>query len=169
MSTVSLESMMKEISTNENVITHRPASLDDISILLKYEKDYTAFEKNGAHTKVKKYIKSGPIPKTLEEKTKYVSNKYIVEYNGSICGTFTFRTMSPAGDMFGRISTIYVIEEYRAKGIGKYIMKAAESLAVESGCVLMALAVRENNEVAKQLYISSGFEQSSIELVKLLK
>lgn len=163
----SLEDLLSDIIGTG--ISHRTASIDDLDILLKFEKDYTTFERDGCRTKVKKYVKSGPIPKTSEEKTNYISNKYIVEYNGSICGTFTFRTMSPSGDKFGRISTIYIMEEYRSKGIGKYIMKTVELLADSLGCALIALAVRENNEVAKKLYISSGFTPSSIELVKVLK
>lgn len=57
------------------------------------------------------------------------------------------------------IENIFVLEKYRGQGIGNQLMAYLVSVAIENRVINITLEVRENNEVAKNLYKKFGFRE----------
>lgn len=57
------------------------------------------------------------------------------------------------------IENIFVLEKYRGQGIGNRLMAYLVSVAIENRVINITLEVRENNEVAKNLYKKFGFRE----------
>ena len=60
------------------------------------------------------------------------------------------------------IINIAVHPDFRRRGYGRAILSALESSAVEFGAERIFLDVRESNEPAKSLYMSSGYRIAGI-------
>ncbi len=56
------------------------------------------------------------------------------------------------------ISTLAVAPEFRGRGIGRRLLRAALDMAVQMGCRRATLEVRPSNEIAIGLYRSCGFQ-----------
>ncbi len=73
---------------------------------------------------------------------------------------------------FGRkvisINDIAINTTYRRQGFGKLLMELVEQEAKRHEAVYIRLHVFNHNEVAKQLYLSQGFNPSSIDMKKEL-
>jgi ribosomal protein S18 acetylase RimI-like enzyme len=71
---------------------------------------------------------------------------------------------------FGRkimsINDIQVSVINRGKGFGKQLMKLVESEAKKVGAVRIRLHVFHSNEIAKKLYLSMGFQVTSLNMIK---
>lgn len=67
-------------------------------------------------------------------------------------GFSTFKAMP----VFG-VHDLAVLPDYRGKGIGTSLLKAAERKARELGCCKLTLEVISNNEKARALYHRCGF------------
>ncbi len=61
------------------------------------------------------------------------------------------------------IHDIIVREGYRACGIGQYLLKAIEQIAVTRGCCKLTLEVLSGNELAKNSYQKFGFTGYSLD------
>ncbi len=57
------------------------------------------------------------------------------------------------------IATIGVLPEYRGRGIGRMLLEACEALIHQPR---VRLCVRASNEVAIQLYLSSGYQRAGL-------
>jgi len=55
------------------------------------------------------------------------------------------------------IHDIIVRQGYRANGVGQYLLKAVEDIAVTRGCCKLTLEVLSHNELAKNSYQKFGF------------
>ena len=60
------------------------------------------------------------------------------------------------------LDDIYVIEEYRNKGIGNKLMSYLVSKAIEYRVVNITLEVRLSNEIARDLYKKYGFREVAL-------
>ncbi len=56
------------------------------------------------------------------------------------------------------ITNLAVKKEWQGRGLGSSLLQAAERGALEKGCFLITLEVRESNEPALKLYRKHGFE-----------
>lgn len=70
---------------------------------------------------------------------------------------------------FAYVSDLAVMPDYRGRGIGKALLRAAEDYAVEQGATILRLGVLAKNEVARKLYHDYGFEERIIALTKNLR
>lgn len=87
---------------------------------------------------------------------------YIALLNGRIVGTFALLILDNIAHM-GTPSAILedvVVEEgIRSQGIGRQMMRYANSLCREKGCYKMSLTSNRNREAAHRFYESLGFEK----------
>ena len=66
------------------------------------------------------------------------------------------------------ISDLVVLSAYRAKGLGRALMDAAEKFAIEKGASALRISALAGNEAALRLYRSAGFDDYWIMLAKNL-
>ena len=59
-------------------------------------------------------------------------------------------------------------EEFRGRGLGRKAMVLAEELARAHGAVTIGLNVVAHNRVARDLYTSLGYEDTSVQMRKTL-
>ena len=78
----------------------------------------------------------------------------VVEDEGLLVG---FLTGMLVADEF-HLHNMAVHPDFRGRGIGRELMTAVESMCHEKGIHRIQLEVREDNEIARHLYLSSGFE-----------
>ena len=64
------------------------------------------------------------------------------------------------------IYDIEVHEEYRGKGYGRALLRAAEIVTVENGVRSLGLNVFGPNKIARSLYESAGYEITKIQMSK---
>ena len=55
------------------------------------------------------------------------------------------------------LNDLYILEEYRGKGISKQLIDAAKQLAKETNAAWVMLETEKTNTVGNKLYLSSGF------------
>ena len=75
---------------------------------------------------------------------------------GYVVLTFGFSLESHGRD--GILDEIYIVQDYRGRGIGTQVMKAVEAEARQLGLKKLYLEVERNNHRAKSLYLKLGFE-----------
>lgn len=85
---------------------------------------------------------------------------FVWEEDGKIVGNITVNRTS-AGSRRWLISNVAVSENYRGRGIGRSLMDAALELVHEYRGTSVSLQVRGNNQRAKRLYHSLGFQEIS--------
>lgn len=56
-------------------------------------------------------------------------------------------------------SSLFVVKEYRKKGIGKALLAKAEKALKENGCGQLALLVENDNEETQGFYRKQGFQK----------
>jgi ribosomal protein S18 acetylase RimI-like enzyme len=66
------------------------------------------------------------------------------------------------------ISDLVVLSAYRAKGLGRALMDAAEKFAIEKGASTLRISALAGNEAARRLYRSAGFDDHWVMLAKNL-
>lgn len=69
---------------------------------------------------------------------------------------------------YALVSDLVVRMPYRRRGIGKQLLRAAESFVRERGAESLRIGVSAQNVAAKRLYESVGFTDYKLELVMLL-
>ena len=69
---------------------------------------------------------------------------------------------------FARISYLCVDSSYRAKGIGKLFVQAAEQYAQVRGCDRIELHCNQDRQAAHQFYLSQGYTDAPKYFRKLL-
>ena len=63
---------------------------------------------------------------------------------------------------------VMIDEELRGKGYGRQAMLLAEQLARREGALTIGLNVFGHNQVARNLYLSLGYEETAIQMRKVL-
>ena len=76
--------------------------------------------------------------------------------------------IGPLGDDPERwwVWDIVVVEELRGRGYGRNMMLLAEELAQSNGATSIGLNVFARNHVARSLYTSLGYEETSVQMRK---
>lgn len=66
----------------------------------------------------------------------------------------------------GRITELYIGEEYRGQGVGEMLMTKMENYLEEYGCDIVLLDVFEPNKAAHAFYSKLGYQNRMIYLIK---
>jgi len=66
--------------------------------------------------------------------------------------------ISPAGKHYGLISEVFVLDDYRGKGLSKELIQAAEKFFLSLGITFVIIEALKENYDAKNLYEKLGFE-----------
>lgn len=61
----------------------------------------------------------------------------------------------------GYIEGIYVLPEFRKKGISKALAQHAERWALQNGCVQMGSDIEDDNQVSYAFHIGVGFKEAN--------
>ena len=98
----------------------------------------------------------------------------VADVGGSVAGFVTVmcevRSEEPDdGELvYGLISDLAVLAEYRARGIGRQLLEAAEAYARSGNVKWLRIGVLAGNDVAQSIYDSLGFSPWYIECEKHL-
>jgi ribosomal protein S18 acetylase RimI-like enzyme len=92
---------------------------------------------------------------------------FVARYKGEIIGTAVVR-ITPAEEFLdgfvkhpgpvGEIEYLVVTKKYRARGVGKKLIAAAEKYFKEAGCTKMEISYLTNNVAAINLYTKLGYK-----------
>jgi len=94
---------------------------------------------------------------------------YVCEENGIILGLLGFRIRENLEEVsrYGEISVIVVDSHARRKGVGRFLMNYAETLALENGCIGTWLVSGFGRaEQAHRFYKELGYEATGYRFVK---
>ncbi len=93
---------------------------------------------------------------------------YVAEENEKIVGFITaeiFKKKAWYTVQLGSINNIFVLEEYRNKGIGKALMKTMINALKEVGITNIQLDTFNKNSKAIKFYEELGFEKCNIQML----
>ena len=99
---------------------------------------------------------------------------FVCEKNDKIAGYITVHSQYVSEDIddgprkFGYISDVFVVDQFRGRGVGKALLQHAENHAKENGVSEMMIGVLASNKQARSLYHAQGFEEFAIKLEKKL-
>ena len=106
-----------------------------------------------------------------EKDYNYFLNKqfiYVAEDNQKIVGFITGEILSKKEwytVQLGTINNLFVLEEYRGKGIGKKLMETMMDAFKEKGINNFELYALNNNENALKLYEKLGFRKYNVQML----
>ena len=110
----------------------------------------------------------------LDECEKYSGQIFVAVHDDEIFGYITIHTKHVSDDIddgpreYGFISDVFVSEEVRGQGVGKMLLEHAQNYAKLKQTKEIMIGVLAANQVAKSLYLQSGFEEFAITLEKKL-
>ena len=153
----------------DNIIT-RPATLDDLDVLLLFEQGVIAAERPFDPTLKADPIRYYDLKKMIEashiELLVAVSGDTII---GS--GYARIETAKPflQYEQYAYLGFMYVLPEYRGKGINRMIIDALATWAAGQNMTELRLEVYQNNTAAIAAYEKVGFKKLLIEMRKQIK
>ena len=145
------------------MILLREATLDDLSILLEFEKKLIEYERNFTpnlkksdfnYYNLKSYILNPEVSVVVaEEKNKLIASGYALIRDNKLY---------KIPDKLIFLGFMYVIPEYRGKGINKKILDYLIAWGKNKGLNEFQLTVYAQNESAINAYKKSGFSFETI-------
>ena len=93
---------------------------------------------------------------------------YVAEENEQIVGFITAEVLKKKvwyNVQLGSINNIFVLEEYRGKGIGKALMKTMMNTLQDVGITNIQLEAYSKNSKAIKFYEKLGFEKCNIQML----
>ena len=145
------------------MILLREATLDDLSILLEFEKKLIEYERNFTpnlkksdfnYYNLKSYILNPEVSVVVaEEKNKLIASGYALIRDNKLY---------KIPDKLIFLGFMYVIPEYRGKGINKKILDYLIAWGKNKGLNEFQLTVYAQNESAIKAYKKSGFSFETI-------
>lgn len=93
---------------------------------------------------------------------------YVAEEDGKIVGFITGEVLKKKAwynVQLGTVNNIFVLEEYRDKGIGKELMKTMMKTLKKDGITNIELYTYANNSKAIKFYEKLGFEKCNIQML----
>ena len=151
-------------------ITTRPATLDDLDVLLLFEQGVIAAERPFDPT-----LKADPIRYyDLKKMIEAAHIELLVAVSGDTIigsGYARIETAKPflQYEQYAYLGFMYVLPEYRGKGINRLIIDALATWAAGQNMTELRLEVYQNNTAAIAAYEKVGFEKLLIEMRKQIK
>lgn len=98
----------------------------------------------------------------------YENGIFVLDDEGVVAGFVWVVIRMDLQGAFGSIDQVYLLPEYRRKGLGRELMRAAERFLRERGVEYARLYVTENNRDAVALYRATGYAVTRYEMEKRL-
>jgi ribosomal protein S18 acetylase RimI-like enzyme len=143
----------------------RKAEETDIDLICSLGRKtfYETFADQNDHENLEKYLReSFNSQKIIREFKNPDSSFYLHQLDKVVTGYLKVNEGTTQTDYFGpeylEVERLYVLKEYKGRGIGKSMMKRAFKLASDRGLQYIWLGVWEHNESAKLFYEKMGFE-----------
>lgn len=113
---------------------------------------------------------SGGLPESYsaafdEISSSTTSELFVAEEAGRVVGCFQLdflRRLARAGGLVMEIESVHVLKEFRGRGIGAAMMRAALARARERGCVRVQLTSQKRRVDAHRFYERLGFSPSHL-------
>jgi ribosomal protein S18 acetylase RimI-like enzyme len=105
------------------------------------------------------------VPQGLDTPRQWI---FVVEADGERVGVLWLGERDHGGEKQCHIYLIEIDEGHRGRGFGRAAMKLAEAEARSRGLGRIALNVFGGNEVARNLYRSLGYVETSVQMAKEL-
>ena len=93
----------------------------------------------------------------------YAGRILIVECDGKVAGFATVLARMPFQELddppgeYALVSDLVVLEQFRRRGYGTALLRAAEQYAVDQGATELLIGVLSANQIARRLYLQEGF------------
>jgi GNAT superfamily N-acetyltransferase len=141
-------------STMISPITIRPAVETDVPLILRLIRGLAEYE----HLLDQVAATEEGLTRGLFREPRPAAEALIAEYEGEGAGfALFFHTFSTfAGKSGLYIEDLYVLPEFRGRGLGKALVKEAARLAVERGCGRLEWSCLDWNEPSIRFYLSLG-------------
>jgi GNAT superfamily N-acetyltransferase len=97
-----------------------------------------------------------------------IEQAILAEVNGQIVGMAGLR-LAPGlfyPEPQAEVTELYVLPDFRHKGVGRALLEKAEALARQAGANELLIRVDAENEPARLLYHSLGYEEGDLSLIK---
>jgi ribosomal protein S18 acetylase RimI-like enzyme len=133
----------------------KPATANDIDLLIAMMREYYALDKLDFDPNVAR----GALETLLNDATLGLA-VLIVLPDETVTVGYTFLTFGFSLEFAGRfalVDEIYVVEEYRARGIGTDVLRQLEEQCMTLGFAALRLEVEYDNVAAQRLYRRLGF------------
>lgn len=142
--------------------TYKPASFDDINLLVEMMQDFYAIDGYPIDVEQSKILFST-----------FISNEnlgkvWLIQSENQTIGylILTFIFSFEYGGTIGFVDELYLSEQARGKGIGKESIAFAQAEAAKLSLKLLYLEVEPHNATAQKLYLAAGFSQHKRELMR---
>lgn len=114
------------------------------------------------------------LQETLDNVAKYNGKIWIAEEDGKTAGYIVGVIWKQSEEnkleigphTLGEVIDLYLIEEYRGKGLGTLMLEKMENYFKDNGCDSMWVSVFAPNEKARNLYKKFGFVDREIGMLK---
>lgn len=162
---------------NITIREYEPKDFDEILPLADRFEDYLIALDDMGRLRREKGFAQQYLSYTIQE-MQQKNGKFYVAYDGEkliggIVGVHEENspqlTVEQGERKCGRVSELFVEEEYRGQGIGKLLMEKMENYFRETGCDDIIIESIFPNKNAQGFYKSLGYKERSIELLKELK
>ncbi|MGG1396906.1 GNAT family N-acetyltransferase [Bacillus salipaludis] len=125
---------------------------NDKDLLIQFRKD-TYIQSFGTE---EGFDETSYINRMRERVNKLPDGQLIVEYDNTPVGQIGLGILDYCGTQIGYVNLIYLLSEYRGKGLGKDLIRYAENFFRDMNVSEYHLRVSPTNERAIQLYTNSG-------------
>lgn len=151
------------------MISFRQCSIDDIDVLRAFAKQrfFETFSVMNTPENMATYLDEAFAPDKIHAELSDInSDFYFLYWNGELAGYLKLNESPAQTDIHDRnsleIERIYVAKEFQGKGLGRYLMNQAISIAAHRKKKYVWLGVWEKNEKAICFYKRNGFYQIGI-------
>jgi len=153
-----------------NELTVRPALLSDLDVLRKFEQAMIEAERPfDSAIRTGDDVRYYDLERLIESPYTHI---VVAEWEGKTIGSGYARIESSKSYFRHRkhsyLGFMYVVSEYRGKGINKWILEALETWSVAQGIGEMRLEVYLENTAAIKAYEKSGYAGLVLEMRKRL-